>query len=137
MMIMEDKMSNKVIDYVMNSPQNTNPNVLKGLLESYEGGGASDFTTAEVTITNNTGSNIELALPEVEDNGRKHLLRTFVVASANGSHSLIVALYKGAASGRIITNNVPSAVCTGEASISSNNSISIKGNGTITFGTAS
>lgn len=101
------------------------------------GGGSSDFTTAEVTITNNTGSDIEIALPEVEDNGRKHLLRTFVVASANGSHSLIVALYKGAASGRIITNNVPSAVCTGEATVSSANTISITGNGTITFGTAS
>ena len=39
--------------------------------------------------------------------------------------------------GFVITDNVPSAVCTGDASISDVAGISIKGNGTITFGTAS
>ena len=39
--------------------------------------------------------------------------------------------------GFVITDNMPSVVCTGDVSISSNGGISIKGNGTITFGTAS
>ena len=100
------------------------------------GGGSSDFTTAEVTITNNTGSDIRLALPVVRD-GRITFLAATILSVPNSPDSIIVALYKGEATGRVITDNVPSAVCTGEASMSSNNDISIKGNGTITFGTAS
>lgn len=99
------------------------------------GGGTSDFTTAEVTITNNTESEIRLALPVVRDD-RRHILSANVLAAPNSSNSHIVALYKGAATGRVITDNVPSAVCTGDVSISSLNAISITGNGTITFGTA-
>lgn len=40
-----------VLKYVMNSPENTNPNVLKGMLDELsEGGGSSDFSTAKVTV---------------------------------------------------------------------------------------
>ena len=100
------------------------------------GGGSSDFTTAEVTITNNTESDIQLALPVVSEDFTAFLNAT-ILASPNSSKSHIVALYKGEAFGRVITDNVPSAVCTGDVSITSLNGISINGNGTITFGTAS
>ena len=41
-----------ILKYVMNSPENTNPNVLKGMLDelSEGGGGSSDFSTANVTV---------------------------------------------------------------------------------------
>ena len=101
------------------------------------GGGSSDFTTAEVTITNNTESNIELALPVVTDGILAGLVAN-IRAFANSSRSHIFALYKGGATGCVITDNVPSAVCTGDVSFNSViNGINIKGNGTITFGTAS
>ena len=41
----------KVLDYVMNSPGNSNRAVLSGMLDE-SGGGNSDFSTAEVTIIN-------------------------------------------------------------------------------------
>ena len=50
----------KVMEYVMNTPENTNPAVLRGMLESLssEGGdGDSDLSTTQVTLVNygNTG----------------------------------------------------------------------------------
>ena len=102
------------------------------------GGGSSDFTTAEVTITNNTDNHIELALPVVKDDLGAALIAT-IRAVPNSSRSHIVALYKGAAVGDVMTDNVPSPVCTGDVSISSIVGIrfNITGDGTITFGTAS
>lgn len=102
------------------------------------GGGSSDFTTAEVTITNNSESNIELALPVVTDGIFAGLVAN-IRAFANSSRSHIVVLYKGTTAGFVITDNVPSAVCTGDISISSiaGTHFNITGNGTITFGTAS
>lgn len=99
------------------------------------GGGSSDFTTAEVTITNNTGSDIRIAIPSVIDD-RMAFLGAINLVFPNDSRSLIVALYKGKALGDVIIDNVPSAVCTGGVIINDDR-ITITGNGTITFGTAS
>ena len=103
------------------------------------GGGSSDFTTAEVTITNNTESDIEIALPSIRGHGNDMYMIGTTLAVPNSSKSHIVVLYKGAAAGFVITDNVPSAVCTGDISISSiaGTHFNITGNGTITFGTAS
>lgn len=106
-------------------------------VETPIGGGASDFTTAEVTITNNTGSNIEMALPQVVNDAHGNFLRGTIRAVGDSSHSYLIPLYKGSARGAFITENLPSAVCTGDVSIGSNNGITITGNGTITFGPAS
>ncbi|MBQ3948284.1 MAG: hypothetical protein II656_07175 [Ruminococcus sp.] len=110
-----------------------------GITGSYEGGGSSDFTTAEVTITNNTESDIEIALPSIRGHGNDMYMIGTILAVPNSSKSHIVVLYKGAAAGFVITDNVPSAVCTGDISISSiaGTHFNITGNGTITFGTAS
>lgn len=99
------------------------------------GGGASDFTTAEVTITNNIGSDIEIALPCIGGHGDL-MFGNFSIASGDISTPYLIALYKGKTVGRIITENPPSAVCTGGVTTTGLR-ITITGNGTITFGTAS
>lgn len=38
----------EIIDYVLNSPENTNPNVLKGMLDQLDNGGGGDFKSIEV-----------------------------------------------------------------------------------------
>lgn len=90
-------MSNKVIDYVMNSPQNTNPNVLKGLLESFAGGGGTDFSTAEVTINSANGDEgTVLLMPNIQDSDRRTGIQVFeVTAIPNTPKTYNVPLFKG------------------------------------------
>lgn len=54
---MEENKVDKIMEYIMNTPENTNPAILKGMLESLGsgGGGESDFSTAQVTLVNNQG----------------------------------------------------------------------------------
>ena len=49
---------NDIIDYVMHTPHNTNKAVLNGMLNQLTegGGGSSDFSTAEVTLVNASGT---------------------------------------------------------------------------------
>lgn len=87
---------NEIIDYVMNSPQNTNPNVLKGLLESYEGGGNSDFTTAEVTIRVARGeANTVLLMTQIQDSDRRTGIVPFEVIAPSTQKTYNVPLFKG------------------------------------------
>lgn len=99
------------------------------------GGGSSDFTTAEVTITNNTESDIRIALPSIGSHGDL-MSGTIEIASQEISTPHLIALYKGKTVGGFITDNVPSAVRTGGVTINGLR-ITITGNGTITFGAAS
>ena len=50
----------KILSYVMKSPANTNPNVLKTLLDG--GGGGGDFIAVQVTAINNHASAIMLGI---------------------------------------------------------------------------
>lgn len=90
-------MSNKVIDYVMNSPQNTNPNVLKGLLESSEQeGGSSDFTTAEVTINIANGDKATvLLMTRIQDSDRRTGIEAVEVTASGTPKTYNVPLFKG------------------------------------------
>lgn len=50
---------NDIIDYVMHTPHNTNKAVLNGMLNQLtegDGGGSSDFSTAQVTLICNASS---------------------------------------------------------------------------------
>ena len=64
---------NDIIEYVMNTPHNTNKAVLSGMLNQLtEGGGSSDFSTANMTVTITQGEayiTVPAAFPgdEVED----------------------------------------------------------------------
>ncbi len=58
----------EIIDYVMETPQNTNPAILSQMLDEIagEGGGgeSSDFSVAKVTLINNTSEpNIKFSIP--------------------------------------------------------------------------
>lgn len=44
----------EILDYVMDSPGNTNRAVLSGMLDQMAGGGGGDFSIAKVTIVNNS-----------------------------------------------------------------------------------
>lgn len=49
----------EIIDYVMESPHNTNPAVLRSLLNQYSGGGGvTELNTFKLIITNNTGKTV-------------------------------------------------------------------------------
>lgn len=41
---------NEIIQYVINTPENSNPNVLRSMLDELSAGGDSDFSIANVTI---------------------------------------------------------------------------------------
>lgn len=50
----------EIIDYVLNSPENTNPNVLKGMLDQLDsGGGNEDFSIAEVQVQIDSSANVK------------------------------------------------------------------------------
>lgn len=99
------------------------------------GGGTSDFTTAEVTIKNNTGSDIYMALPVMSE--RRNYISGGIAMAANSTKPpFLIVLYKGKALGSIVTGNPQSAACTGDITVR-DGGITIEGNGTITFGTAS
>lgn len=101
------------------------------------GGGSSDFSTAEVTITNNTENSIELTIPTVEDNSNQSFLNAYANIASNESYSCIVALYKGKTQCFALNENLPLPVCTGGIEDAGHGEYFITGNGTITFGTAS
>jgi len=78
-----------ILKYVMNSPENTNPNVLKGMLDALSeggsgGGGSSDFSTAKATVNNQA---FAFYMPVVDTN------TISIVKPASGTFD--VPLYKG------------------------------------------
>ena len=98
---------NEIIDYVMNSPQNTNPNVLKGLLESYEGGGTSDFTTAEVTISGATGEEATvLRMPNIQDSDIRTGIEAKEVDAPYKQKTYNVPLFKGHCLIKVVSGDV-------------------------------
>ena len=85
----------KVLDYVMNSPGNSNRAVLSGMLDE-SGGGNSDFSTATITLENGSFSYITNAclasqVYGIEENPIEASFPTGVVS--NGE----IILYKGKA----------------------------------------
>ena len=60
---------NDIIEYVMNTPHNTNKAVLSGMLNQLtEGGsGSSDFSTAQVTFVKESGGAISMNMPYALD----------------------------------------------------------------------
>ena len=53
----------EIVDYVMNSPANTNPNVLKTMLSDTDESGSSDFSVARVTLVNGEHATITDLVP--------------------------------------------------------------------------
>lgn len=84
---------NDIIEYVMNTPHNTNRAVLSSMLnqlaEGGDEGGSSDFSTAEVTVV---GGNSTILLPTCASG----MGMEGIISSALGDGaSAIVPLWKG------------------------------------------
>ena len=97
-------------------------NIEQGIANASGGGG--DFSTAEVTVINNT-EDVILYLPNTNDEeGWTHLGATVY---GNGVHTVV--LYKGAAHGELSAD----AELTVTGDISTEDGIIVTGNGTITI----
>ena len=93
------------------------------------GGGSSDFSTAEVTIINNTGDVFDYLIPVViEEEGASLIVPS--VYSEDGE-SFTVALYKGSAWGSVSQTGVTKSF-TGDI-VADGSGFIITGNGTITL----
>jgi len=66
-------------------------NIEQGIANA--GGGSSDFSTAEVTIANNTGSLVTFDSPLIEEDEGEFLVMNETIF--NGERTLVIVLYKG------------------------------------------
>ena len=110
----------EIVKYITSSPENTNPNVLEGMLDQLGGGGSSDYSIAKVTII----VNLTQADLYGSFQGENTTLES---VNSVGEHNLI--LYKGNAhihadgtidnpSGDISLINDNNGVVTGDCSLS-------------------
>lgn len=139
-----------IINYVLNTPENTNPVILNGMLSQLEaggggGGGDSDITTAEVTIKNElTGSeNVPILITWldpglVEPLPIPAIARPVIFVPIGEEKIITVVLYKGAAYCKIDNQSVQVNVAvetTGDINYNTQfNDGTISGNCTITIG---
>lgn len=74
-------------------------NIEQGIANAGGGGGSSDFSTAEVTIINNTGDDLDLenSMPRIIDDYEEgeNAIITWIFVSANSSEVLTGVLYQG------------------------------------------
>ena len=86
----------EIIEYVIHTPGNTNPNVLKTFVEALasEGGsGSSDISYANILIENKTNSELSFILPSIVEEENSFELRGFTI-SENSNTTFQLPLYK-------------------------------------------
>ena len=96
------------------------------------GGGSSDFSTAEVTVTNNNASAVQYMTTNISNNA----LTPDSIIEGNTSGTVIVVLYKGQSDlGLLLINGVPieSPTLTGDISLDEFSDVIVTGDGTITI----
>ena len=94
----------EIIEYVIHTPGNTNPNVLKTFVEALasEGGsGSSDISYANILIDNKTGFELFYTLPLI--NEEENLVLSSGGIGANGNILIQVPLYKN----KIVLEELP------------------------------
>ena len=101
----------------------------------YVGGGGGDFSTATVTVANNTNNGIEMALPfyvDANEMGEGSPATSFIYISLSGntSHEYKIVLYKNQAMGMLWTEIMP--FTSGNVSFSEG-IFTISGDGSISF----
>lgn len=129
---------NDIIEYVMNTPHNTNKAVLNSMLNQLikDGGDSSDFSTAKLTLINSSGYQTFIYAPTYFDNEFGHSSNYYVYLDGQNEVVLDIILYKGEA---IISSedNVhwffTDAIGDIEIDSQGSNLASVKGNGTITL----
>ena len=88
----------EILDYITETPGNTNRAVLGDMLDSFEGGsgGSSDFSTAEVTIANNTGNRgIQVDIPFIKEASKDQPAHAASGITLEEHRSVNAILYKG------------------------------------------
>lgn len=116
---------NDIIEYVMNTPHNTNPAILGNMLNQLtEGGGSSDFSTAEVTISADFNGTAHVAY--IHDGE----MSEGIVGVGVEPKTIEVILYKGLA--YFYSDSDPTYVVTGDIT-EDDGDVYISGNGTITM----
>ena len=96
----------QIIDYVMHNPDNTNPAVLRDLLDQLDTGGDSRFSTAQVTFINkSTTTQLSIgSLIYVENNWIRGQGSTqWYPIVAKGTKTMELVLYKGQESIMVVT----------------------------------
>ena len=100
-----------------------------GVVGSYEP--TSDFSTAEVVVTNSTLTDVNGSLPNCNDENNSHILNPLVILSSAETQTLTVPLYKG--STWAYFQSYPNATLTGNIVNDGDGYYIITGNGSITF----
>ena len=86
-----------IIDYIMQTPENTNPAILNQFLDEIGGSGSGDFSTATITVVNGTDSEIGLNFNVACVNeGQFDTYASLSPLQPNASVDVIVPLYRGA-----------------------------------------
>lgn len=102
-----------------------------GVVGSYEGGGASDFSTAEVVVTTGEGKMNTIMLPFVYDGEYSVVGATF---NNIGAQTLTVPLYKGKCLANVVSVEAPTVAVTGDIEyVQADGVIIITGDGTISI----
>ena len=131
----------EIVDYVRHTPGNTNPNVLKTLLQDVSsGGGSSDFSIATITMVNSTEGDLDFILPCIE---QEVLILDMKNIASDSSDTFDIPLYKGSTLiypvtlfGEISDPDIstpPEFILTGDIQFDTHlpDAITIYGNGTI------
>ena len=128
----------EIMDYVLLSPENTNPAILKGMLKQLKEEGKkevkeeSDFTTVKVTITNEATESFEFHCMSLNNDAVNFYIPSSNITGAD--HDIV--LYKGSANGVVTMSgevHIPvTAEVTGDITFDNSNFV-ITGPGTITF----
>lgn len=121
---------NDIIEYVMNTPHNTNRAVLSSMLNQLtEGdGGSSDFSTAQMTIINTVEDSLVNLTGVRVDTQTNELFSDDELGY--GTTTVIVVLYKGNAKGSIGAEEITST--TGDIVLDENAEYVISGDCTVT-----
>jgi len=96
---------NEIIQYVIDTPDNSNPNVLRSMLDELPAGGDSDFEIFNIQIINNSNRPIIMACPYLRTS--ENIISGLAFAYSGNNEIKIVA-YNGHSS--IITIDIDSSI---------------------------
>lgn len=86
-----------IIKYVLSTPANTNPNILRGMLDALDTGSSSDFTTCELTYLNNDEDSHNLIVANIATNDPTQTYGSVDSGGFGSRQEVQVVLYKGMA----------------------------------------
>ena len=95
-----------VLDYIRKTPHNSNVNVVKGMLNAEGGGGSSDFSTATMTVVNNSDGSLSVECPFIIDMGEFEIPLAIISVDPHDTSVWDIILYKGKTGAVTVTSGV-------------------------------